>query len=35
MKFLRKTGRYTLLDYKKTEEIMEQLKAELDDEKLR
>jgi hypothetical protein len=35
MKFFRSTARYTCLNYKKNEEIWEELKAEPADEKLR
>jgi hypothetical protein len=35
MKFFRRTARYTLFDNKKKEEILEELKVEPIDEKLR
>jgi hypothetical protein len=35
MKFFRRTARYTLFDHKRNEEILEELKVEPVDEKLR
>jgi len=35
MKFLRRTAEYTLFDHKTNEEILEELRVEPDDEKLR
>jgi hypothetical protein len=35
MRFFRRTGGYTLFDYKRNEEILEDLKVEPTDEKLR